>query len=143
MLMTTMMSGASEGASDADFGLSDTQLNELMQQYPSDPPIAEAEVTSDLETPRILFADDSVKSLGFTLAGEPPETVMVKRVTSDSWAAAQDLVPGTRLIRVNGELASSMSGQDLKGKLRQRPIQMEVLPPPEDFDSVMLAKPSL
>jgi len=88
--------------------------------------------TIDADEPRKIYAHADVKSLGLTLAGLPPDTVTIKTITPDSWAAQQGLERGTRIIKVNGQLASSLTTDEVKGCLRQRPIEMEILPPEDE-----------
>jgi hypothetical protein len=94
-----------------------------------------AESRAAEEAPRTLSVDENVKSLGFTLGQLPPDIVTVKAVTADSWASAQGLIgrtpgnEGSRILKVNGQLTTSLTAESLKSMLRVRPIILEVLPP--------------
>ncbi|CAK9087075.1 unnamed protein product [Durusdinium trenchii] len=73
-------------------------------------------------TVREVTCGVDVGKVGFGVASLPPQPVVLKKVTANSWASQQDLSTGDVLLELNGVQMSELSTQQFLNLMQTRPL---------------------
>jgi len=73
-----------------------------------------------------LVAGPDVGTIGLVFQTLPPDPLVIKRVTPDTWAAANGIEPGDTFEAVNGRKVQDLTADEFKAMMAQRPLSMTI-----------------
>ena len=83
---------------------------------------------------------EDVAKLGLVFTSLPPGHIEVKSVSSGSWAAEQEIIPGDSLVRAQGRDLEHVSDDDFRDITQQRPLTLVFVASDSDVQAKRLAR---
>ncbi|CAE7802430.1 ylyB [Symbiodinium sp. CCMP2456] len=83
---------------------------------------------------------EDVAKLGLVFTSLPPGHIEVKSVSSGSWAAEQEILPGDSLVRAQGRDLEQVSDDDFRDITQQRPLTLVFVASDSDVQAKRLAR---
>merc|ERR1712139_553399 len=82
-----------------------------------------------------FVAGPEIKRIGLAFCTMPPEPLVIKRVTSGTWAASRGIEPGDVVEAVNGRNVLELTAAEFKELMQLRPVSMRIGKLPADEES--------
>jgi hypothetical protein len=111
-----------------EWAIGDEILEEGEKSDPSDDDTKHYEDESGLSKENAIayYANENVTRLGLSFSTLPPDPLVIKRVSADSWAEARGIEAGDMIVAVNGIDVQKLTADDFVTLMRKRPLEIHV-----------------